>query len=161
METIKMKGKIIFAPNNKTKKHILHDSRKKVAMVMFYGDVCEYYKWFLKKRYSLILTTPLRGGHISFINDYLRDMKVDNIDETWTSLKQKYHHKDIEVEIDLNPKTNGLHWWFDLTQDSKDNLQEIRNELGLDLPYYPLHFSIGYSNEKNIAHSKYIQEVIK
>ena len=45
---------------------------------MLDGDVAEYYSWFVSKRYNLILNKPLRGAHVSFINDSLRDMMLGN-----------------------------------------------------------------------------------
>ena len=69
MKTLTMKGVIKFDPQNKTKKHDRQGKWKKIAMVFFYGDVCEYYSWFINRRFNLLLNKPLRGGHISFIND--------------------------------------------------------------------------------------------
>ena len=43
-------------------------------MVFIDGDVSEYYAWFVKKRYNLTLNKPLRGAHVSFINDSMRDL---------------------------------------------------------------------------------------
>jgi hypothetical protein len=47
---------------------------EKMAMILLDGDVTEYYAWFIQKRYNLILNKPLRGAHISFINDSMRDL---------------------------------------------------------------------------------------
>jgi len=99
-------------------------------MVFFEGDVAEYYAWFIKKRYNLILNKPLRGAHISFIND-------------------------------STPKTNDEHWWLNIPHEEREQLQSIREELGLGRPYFGMHMSIGYVNEKNLPHSKYIHDLIK
>jgi len=40
-------------------------------------------------------------------------------------------------------------------------LQSIRTELGLGKPFFGLHMSIGYANEKNIEHSEYLHDLIK
>jgi hypothetical protein len=40
---IRLKGKILFNPENKTRKHGNQASWKKMAIVMLDGDICEYY----------------------------------------------------------------------------------------------------------------------
>lgn len=60
-ETITLSGKIVFDVEDYTRKHKLQSSWKKVAMVFIDGDVCEYYSWFLQRRYNIILNKPLRG----------------------------------------------------------------------------------------------------
>ena len=50
---IKLTGKILFDPEDVTNKQANQSSWKKVAMVLFDGDVCEYYAWFIKKRFNL------------------------------------------------------------------------------------------------------------
>jgi len=74
MYTIEYSGKILFEPENKTKKHLAQASWKKVAMVMFEGDIAEYYAWFLKRRFNIELNPPQRGAHITFINDSIDDL---------------------------------------------------------------------------------------
>ena len=73
-DKVTLNGKLGFEPEDKTKKHREQASWKKIAMVYFDGDVSEYYAWFIKKRYNLELVRPIRGAHISFINDSLRDI---------------------------------------------------------------------------------------
>ena len=72
---IKVQGKIIFNPIDITNKHKKQASWKYIAIINILGDVSEYYAWFLKKRFNLILNKPLRGSHISFINDSLFDIE--------------------------------------------------------------------------------------
>lgn len=160
-------GKIMFEPENKTKKHNLQASWKHIAMVFIDGDITEYYAWFVKKRYNVILNPPLRGGHISFINDSFKDMSLNGkrsiyeVQSIWNQVKNKWDKKEIPILLDLNTKTDGKHWWLNVHYEYRDRLQGIRNELGLGNPYYGFHLSIGYANEKNIAHSRYIHSLIK
>ena len=72
MNRINITGKIQFDVEDKTKKHKNQASWKKMAMIFIDGDITEYYSWFLERRYKLILNKPLRGGHISFINDSMQ-----------------------------------------------------------------------------------------
>ena len=72
MKTVTMTGTIKFDPKDKTKKHAKQASWKKLAMVIFDGDVTEYYGWLIKRRYNLQLNKPLRGGHITFISIYCK-----------------------------------------------------------------------------------------
>jgi hypothetical protein len=160
-------GKIVFDVPNKTKKHEKQGSWKCVAMILFNDDSAEYYAWFLKKRYSIILNKPLRDAHVTFINDRMSDMtlngqrNVGDVNKVWSEVKTKWNDKEIEIVLDLNTKTDSKHWWLNVPEDCRDELQGIRNELGLGRPYFGLHMSLGYANEKNINHSDYIHTLIK
>ena len=68
-----IKGKIVFDPINVTKKHNDQSTWKKVAIVKFDCDIYAYYSWFLQKRFNLFLNKPLRGTHLTFINDIVDD----------------------------------------------------------------------------------------
>ena len=142
--TVKLTGKILFDPEDKTNKHSKQASWKKVAMVIIGGDVCEYYSWFLRKRYNLKLHKPLRGAHVTFINDRASDMNGK-----WELIKKKWNGKQIEIIIDLQPKTDSsepnsdYHWWFNIPYENRDELQSIREELGLGKPFFGLHMTIG------------------
>jgi len=43
MNYIKLSGKILFDPDDKTKKHKNQASWKKIDMIFLDGDICEYY----------------------------------------------------------------------------------------------------------------------
>lgn len=167
MNRIILTGKIIFDVEDKTKKHKNQASWKKVAMVFIEGDICEYYAWFIKKRYNLILNKPLRGAHISFINDSMRDLTkngeltVDEVLNNWEEVKKRWDGKKVEIVLDVNPKTDGRTWWLNIPHEERNDLQSIRNELGLGRPYFGMHMSIGYANERNIEHSEYLHGLIK
>ena len=164
---ITLTGKINFEPEDKTKKHLNQASWKKIAMVLIDGEICEYYAWFIKKRYNLPLNKPLRGAHVSFINDSMRDLtqngKISEAEalNNWEVVKKKWNGKKIDIVIDLDPKTDNRTWWLNIPHDEREGLQAIRNELGLGRPYFGMHMSVGYANEKNIDHSVYIHELIK
>jgi hypothetical protein len=166
-DRITLTGKIGFEPEDKTKKHLLQSSWKKVAMVFIEGDICEYYAWFLKKRYDISLNKPIRGAHVSFINDSMRDLTQNNAKseeealKLWEDVKTKWDGKEIDIVFDLNPKTNDRTWWLNIPNEERQGLQAIRNELGLGKPFFGLHMSIGYVNEKNIEQSVYIHGLIK
>lgn len=169
METnlLYLTGKIKFEPEDKTKKHINQAAWKKNAMVMIDGEICDYYSWFIKKRYSLRLTKPLRGAHISFINDSLNDLtqngekSLEEALNAWETTKNKWDGKTIQIAINLDPRTNGTHWWFNIPHEEREILHSIRAEVGLDKPFFGLHMSIGYANEKNVGQSTYIHDLIK
>jgi hypothetical protein len=166
-DRITLFGKIGFEPENKTKKHNSQSSWKRMAMVHIDGEVTEYYAWFIQKRYNLILNKPLRGAHISFINDSIKDFSqngtktMEEIDETWNNVKTKWDKQIIPVTLDLNPRSDDRTWWLNIPHDERELLHGIRAELGLGRPFWGLHMSIGYANEKNIYHSVYIHELIK
>jgi hypothetical protein len=167
-ETITLTGKVGFEPEDRTKKHKNQASWKKVAMIFFDGDICEYYSWFLYKKYNIVLNKPLRGAHVSFINDSMRDLTQNGEKTevqallTWESVKKKWHGKKIDVVLDLNVRTNAEHWWLNIPHEEREVIQGIRNELGLPKPYFGLHMSIGTARHGiHQEHSKYIHELIK
>jgi hypothetical protein len=163
LETIKYRGTIHFDPKNKTKKHINQSEWKKVALILFEGDICEYYSWFFKKNFHLYLNKPLRGAHVTFINDKQDSIKGNSLKDKlclWNSICSKWENKKIELEFNLSPRSNAQHWWLNVSQTSRDELQEIRNELGLSTPFFGLHLTIGIANEKNLQHSDYIRKVL-
>ncbi len=166
-ELLTLTGKIGFDPINKTNKHELQASWKKMAMVFMDGDITDYYAWFINKRYNLELNKPLRGAHVSFINDSLKDLSLngqltnEEVETHWTLVKNKWHGKEIPVVVNLNPRTDDTHWWLNIPHEERLFLQSIREELGLGKPFWGLHMTIGYANEKNIEHSKYIHRLIK
>lgn len=171
---IKIKGRIVFDPPDRTKKHKKQASWKKVAYVLFDGDVCEYYSWFIFKRYNLPLARPLRGPHVTFINDSERDIGK-NISK-WGDLKRKWDGKEVEVELDVDVRGDGINWWFKLTESSRDVLHGIRAEIGLGRPYWGLHMTLGYASDcydvetentgvmrairRNEDHSRYIHKIV-
>lgn len=146
---IEVPGYIEFEPRNVTRKHVSQSSWKCVAMIKTDCDLCEYYAWFLKKRFSLTLNKPLRGSHVTFISD-----KMDK--GIFESYKRAFHKKPIKFYIELEPRSNGEHWWLRVHSPDAEN---VRLAMGLSsIPHHPFHLSLGYANEKNMAHSKYILE---
>ncbi len=167
MDRISVTGRIVFEPDNFTKKHNLQASWKHIGMVLFDGDITEYYAWFIKKRYNLILNKPLRGGHVSFINDSFNDMSLngvrsmEEVKTLWGQVKKKWDGREIEIVLDVEPRTDDLHWWLPVSHEHRDELYGVRTELGLGKPFWGLHMTIGYANEKWLPHSKYIHRLIK
>ena len=158
----KLKGKIVFDPVDVTNKHKKQSPWKRVALVTLDGEICEYYAWLINKRYNLELNRPLRGSHISFINDSLRDIaKGLEVSEQqakieWLKFKEKWNGKEIDIYLDPDVRSDDQHWWLNIPEEKRIELHNIRKEIGLDRPFYGLHMSIGYANDKNIDHSKYI-----
>lgn len=152
-----IKGKIIFDPDNVTRKHNRQADWKRVAMVKFDGEMAEYYAWFIARRYNLVLNRPLRGAHVTFVNDSVKE--IVGGDRTWEAVRKKWDGKEIDVILNLDVRTNSEHWW--MKADKTPEFWEIRKELGLGRPFWGLHMTIGYANERNIEHSKYIHGLIQ
>lgn len=157
---IKLTGTLIFDPEDKTKKHVSQSSWKKVAMIQFESSaqtngICSYYSWFIEKRYNLKLNKPLRGAHVTVINDRQSEMNGK-----WSEVKSLHHGKKVTVTIDLDARTDAKHWWLRVPNELNPDLQGIRNLLGLGAPFYAFHLTLGMANEKNIEHSKYIHGLI-
>jgi hypothetical protein len=150
---IRVKGKLQFEPENKTKKHNSQSSWKRVAMILTNDDMDLYYTWFICKRYNLVLNRPLRGSHVTIINDAEREAPF------FDEVMKLYEGKEIEFFIDPSPRTNGEHWWLRVFSPASE---EIRRLCGLNpQPYFDLHFTLGYANPKWIDHSVYIHECVK
>jgi len=150
---IQSNGKLIVSPEDKTKKHLKQSEWKKVAIVELRDDTCKYYQWFLKRRFGLEFINPLRGPHITIINDRITDIKNKNILEY-------YNKKRVNFEFDeKNIRSNGEHWWINI---NIPEAEKIREKCGLAAkPYFGFHLTIGAVNEKNRAHSDYILECCK
>jgi len=149
-----LRGKIEFDPINVTKKHNKQSSWKKVALVKFEDcDLYAYYSWFLEKRFNLKLNKPLRGTHITIINDIVDD-------EIYAQAREVFHNKEIRILYDPTLiRSNGEHWWLKVYSDDAKN---IRTAMGLTPdPYFGLHLTIGLATHLQAEHSKYIVEQCK
>jgi hypothetical protein len=149
---LKLKGKIEFSPEDKTRKHKSQSSWKRVAMIKTNCDLDRYYAWFLEKRFNLKLNRNLRGAHITFISDKLDKTLFDQASKI-------FNGKEIDFYLDLEPRTNGEHWWLRVYCVDAEN---IREALGLTRePYFSFHLTLGYANEKNLEFSEYIMRQCK
>lgn len=114
-------------------------------------DTWAYYSWFLKKRFNLNLNKPLRGTHMTIINDIVDD----NLYEMG---RQLFHGKEITIQYDpsdIRSNKKG-HWWL---KSYSDDAHNIRTVVGLDpKPYFGLHITIGLATHLQLEHSKYITE---
>ena len=166
-DKITVTGKIHFEPENRTRKHSAQSSWKRMALVNIEGDVAEYYAWFVRKRYNLELNKPLRGSHISFINDSIKDLSlngarsINEIDSIWNAVKTKWDNQRIPITLDISPQSDSKHWWVKVPEEEREILQTIRTELGLGRPYWGLHMTIGHASSVRMQeHSKYICRLI-
>jgi hypothetical protein len=150
---IKAKGIIEFEPEDKTKKHLTQASWKRVAMIRTHDDLCEYYAWFIKKRFSLELNKPLRGSHVTFIND--RDIEVPYFEET----KSLFDGKEITFYVDPEPRSNGEHWWLRVYCSDAESIRTVCGTT--PIPYFAFHLTIGYATHLRLEHSKYILDICK
>lgn len=164
MNLIKYNGIIQFEPEHITKKHETQGEWKRTAMIMFDGDITDYYAWFIKKRFQLDLNKPIRNGHVSFINDRFSDVTGETLPDKellWHRVKDKWDNKEIEVILNTDVRTNSKHWWLNVDIDYREPIHKIRYELGLGKPEHGLHMTIGLVNHINMNLSKQIHEYIK
>lgn len=164
--TVTLRGKIEFDPRPLIDKHEKEQEWKKTALVLFEGDESEYYSWILKKRFRLQLNKPQRGAHLTFVSDVFRDinqrMGTDEEKKAlWDSVKKKWNGKEIDVVLNTRPFYDKKYWWLIVDHKHREELHAIRRELGFGFPYFGLHMTIGSINEKNMPHSKYIQDLVK
>jgi hypothetical protein len=146
-------GKIEFDPINVTRKHDTQSTWKKVAIVKFdiNDDTYAYYSCFLKKRFNLNLNKPLRGTHLTIINDIVDD-------EFYKMGRELFHGKDIKIQYDpsiIRSNKKG-HWWL---KSYCNDAHNIRSVMGLDPnPYFGLHITIGLATHLQLEHSRYITD---
>lgn len=158
MKLVQISGRIFFDPDNKTKKHNKQGGWKRTAMIIINDDTPEYYSWFIKRRYNLELNKPLRGTHITIINDRITSSKDI---AKFEDIKKKYHGKIINLEYDVDVRTNAEHWWLKVRCPEG---QAIREEADLGEPYFGFHLSIGLVPEEATRRrmdSEYILKCIK
>ena len=144
-----IKGKIVFDPIDKTKKHVRQSSWKKNVMVEFKDDTWAYYSWFLKNRFNLVLNKPLRGTHFTLVNDI-----VDG--DIYAQAKKMFDGTEITIQYDpTNIRSNDKgHWWLKAYSDDAKN---IRRVMGLDeYPFFGFHITMGLATHLQLEHSRYI-----
>jgi hypothetical protein len=155
MIAFKTRGVLDFFPEHQTKKHLKQEVEliKKVGLITTRCDLHSYYNWFLKTRFNLFLSPPLRGTHITIINDIITDT------ERYELIGRKYQRKKVEFFYEIEPRSNGKHWWLRVFSPQAE---DIREEIGVSrIPYFSFHLTIGIANENSIEHSKYILDCCK
>ena len=153
MNHVEAIGTIIFDPEDVSKKHGRQSSWKKVAMLMLKDDTAEYYAWFIRRRYNVVLNKPLRGPHITFIND-----REKNMNGQWSAVREKWDGNLVSISLNVDVRTNSEFWCLNVLPNG--TLKEIRMELGLGDPFFPFHLTVGYPNDKNEHHSRYIHDLL-
>ena len=149
---VKATGKIIFDLPLETNKHKEQSLWKSTAMILTKCDLDLYYGWFLRKRFDLELVRPLRGAHVTIINEQVPKDK-------FLLGKELFNKKKIEFFIDPEPRSDGKYWWLRVYCSQAE---EIREAIGLRrIPFFAFHLTIGYANEKTMAQSMYILEKCK
>ena len=154
MNRILVSGKLNFNPPNLTKKHNNQGEWKRTAIVEINDrDICNYYSWFVEKRHGLKLLKPQRGTHVTFVAD--RKSEIRN----WERVSKKYQGRRIKLWLDLDMRTDGNTWWLNV--HCRDELHDIRKELGLGRPFFGLHMTIGNVWDKHTEHGHYIHTLYK
>lgn len=150
-------GILIIDPAIMTKKQERQSSWKKTAYIKLMCDIDEYYRWLLNTRFNLRLNPPIRGAHVTIINDKFND------DKAWAEFREAFNKKRVKFEY--NPeliRTDSMSWWINVKSDDAQNLRDV---LGLGKPYYGFHLTVGQISKDvpwQIAHSKYIhQQILK
>jgi len=148
----KIKGILDFTPQDVTRKHKSQSEWKCTAIIKTDCDIADYYAWFLKTRFNLVLNKPLRGTHVSFINDRMNK-------ELFMEGSKIFNGREITFYYENLPRSSGQHWWLRVWSPEAE---DIRQALGLSRdPYFGMHLTLGYANERNIEHSKYILDCCK
>lgn len=126
-------GKLVYNPKRKNFKK-LH--KMNTLIVEFSrSDLDIYYQYFLRKKFgdSYFLQRPLYGCHCTVV-------KGDEfIKPEYESYWGKYNNR--KIELIYNPEELYKHWKFWSLGVISNDLNNIRNELGLNK--VPFHITIG------------------
>lgn len=143
----------MFDPEEMTSKQGRQSEWKKFAMIILEPDlksgekgITDYYAWFFKKRFNIPLHRPLRGAHVTIIND-----RASDTNGKWEEIKSKWDGKEIDIYLHVDPflgiknrMGNYVDWWLTVPYEYRDELGAIRMELGLPAkPYFGFHMTIG------------------
>ena len=161
-----IKGIMEFDPVDVSKKHAVQSSWKKVAMVRFHEDeTFRYYKWLLEQRLGLRipgknafewkgrLNEPLRGTHVTAINDIIDD-------EVYLQAKEIFHGKEASITYDptlirCSQKGERMWWYMDVYSE---DIANMRAAMDLGDPFHNLHMTIGLVNPMFIKHCEWVVE---
>lgn len=130
-------GKLVYSPRT----HL--SSSEKWAVVMCDDEISRYYRYLYSKEYpylnsgfSIKLTRPVWGAHISLIrNERIPDPKLWRLDEG----------KIIEFDYEGGVIDNGEYYWLKV---SCPYLADLRQKMGLPRePRFGLHLTIGRTTE--------------
>lgn len=154
--TVTLEGRLVFDPRDVSKKHVRQGSWKSVAVLAFPGEDALYYAWFLRRRYGLPLTRPLRGSHVTFVNDRNSDMAH----YAWDRVRASHAGRAARVTLSLDPRSNGSHWWLPAVDATE--LMDVRTALGLRRsPYWTMHMTLGLANEHNAWYSDHLRRILE
>jgi len=130
-----------FDPPHLIKKHEVQGEWKKTAICNVGDDIDQYYSWFLKKRFNLSLIKPMRGSHITIINDKLYDeQKYLQAKQIFNGKKIVFDYDPAEIRGGINPKGEGF-WWLKVYNT---DIEAIREFAGLNRkPFFNLHLTLG------------------
>jgi len=146
---LELKTVIQFDPPNLTDKHEKQSEWKKTVVCLADCDIDKYYAWFLEKRFNLKLNRSIRKAHITIVADRITDK------EKYQQAKEIFNGKEVTFTYDPEEiRSNGEDWWVKVYNT---DIEAIREFAGLNRkPFFNLHMTIGYANEKNLFHSEYI-----
>lgn len=150
MSIIQTKGKVIFDLPDLTNKHNNQSQWKKTAAILFNDDMCNYYSWFINKRYGIKLSYPIRRAHFTIIND-----RIDL--EHYNKISSNLKGVEISLKYSTDVRTNGNYWWLKVFSEEAIQLRAL---FGLDKPFFNFHITIGYPFPVDFEHSKYIHSNI-
>lgn len=150
MNLIETSGTIIFDPIPE-KGNIKKLFKPYWVIVVTNDDVDGYYRWFLNKRFNLILQAPAWGPHLTIV----AGNQVD--DGLWDIVKKEYNNTTINFTHENLPKSNGTYWWL---KSYCPEIENIRKKLKLPVGLrFPLHLTLGVPIPRHQEHSTYIHRI--
>lgn len=148
MQYVKSHGTIVFDPIP-IRGNVNKLFKPYWAIIIVNDDVDDYYRWFLKKRFNLILSAPAWGPHITIADG----QKADN----WQEMKMNYDNMLVGFEHSIFSRSNSEHWWLKVNCPIAD---EFRGKLKVKKNlHYSYHLTLGTPIPRHIEHSRYIHHI--
>lgn len=149
---MEINGTIIFDPTALNNSEKLFKRWWMIIKLDDGNELAEYYSWWIKKMYGIIMQKPAFGPHISCI----RGEPTSEI--IWKEYKEKYNKTNVKFEY-TTISTNGKHWWLKVECDL---IKNIRQQMGYTRDgMFGLHLTIGSPIPKYLEQSSYIEKYIE
>lgn len=107
--------------------------KEKLVIARVDQNITKYYRWWVAKRFGLMLSPPVWDSHITIFDG--RKSISDKFEGNWNKHQRSVFTFDYNVEIEQ-------HWKFWTLQVKSPKLELIRLELGIN-PSYKFHLTIG------------------
>ncbi len=136
---------------------IINVGRERIV-VDISNDFVDYYHWFVKRKYWVVLQTPLHGAHITIATSKI--YKNVNWDRAKDFSKMKIDF-DYSVDMIHGGRSKGFDMFY--LEVFSDEIDSIKRDIGAidDEKYRGLHVTIGNFGKNGSYKKLWYPEIIK